>query len=73
MVFQEPEHQFVKPTVAEELRLSAEKARTVDGKPQFAETDVESRVAQLLHRLRLEQLADANPFSLSGARSAGSP
>ncbi|WP_146341467.1 ATP-binding cassette domain-containing protein [Nesterenkonia sp. NBAIMH1] len=66
MVFQEPEHQFVKPTVAEELRLSAEKARTVDGRPQFAETDVEARVAQLLHRLRLEQLADANPFSLSG-------
>ncbi|WP_460681748.1 ATP-binding cassette domain-containing protein [Nesterenkonia populi] len=66
MVFQEPEHQFVKPTVAEELRLSAEQARTADGQPRFAGEEAEDRVNGLMRRLRMEHLAEANPFSLSG-------
>lgn len=66
MVFQEPEHQFVRPTVAQELRLSAEQARGHDGEPRFSEAEADERVAGLLRRLRLEHLAEANPFSLSG-------
>ena len=50
-VFQEPEHQFVTATVREEMALS--------GAPQ-------ERVDDLLRRLRLEHLVDANPFTLSG-------
>ena len=50
-VFQEPEHQFVTATVREEMALS--------GAPQ-------ERIDDLLHRLRLEHLVDANPFTLSG-------
>lgn len=50
-VFQEPEHQFVTSTVREEMALS--------GAPQ-------QRIDDLLHRLRLEHLTNANPFTLSG-------
>ena len=50
-VFQEPEHQFVTPTVRQEMALS--------GAPQ-------ERIDDLLRRLRLAHLADANPFTLSG-------
>lgn len=58
-VFQEPEHQFVAATVADELAvgprrvgMSAEQARR--------------RVDELLERLGLTPLAHANPFTLSG-------
>ncbi|RJN32711.1 ATP-binding cassette domain-containing protein [Nesterenkonia natronophila] len=66
-VFQEPEHQFVRHTVADELRLSAEQAR-IPGtkKPLFTDHEVADRVSQLLHRLRLTHLAAVNPFTLSG-------
>ena len=50
-VFQEPEHQFVTATVREEMALS--------GAPQ-------ERIDDLLRRLRLTHLVDANPFTLSG-------
>ena len=50
-VFQEPEHQFVTATVREEMALS--------GAPQ-------ERIDDLLHRLRLDHLVTANPFTLSG-------
>lgn len=50
-VFQEPEHQFVTATVREEMALS--------GAPQ-------ERIDDLLQRLRLEHLVNANPFTLSG-------
>ncbi len=54
-VFQEPEHQFVAGTVRDELlfgpRILGRGEEQVDG---------------LLSRLRLEHLADANPFTLSG-------
>ncbi|WP_026556151.1 ABC transporter ATP-binding protein [Arthrobacter sp. 35W] len=54
-VFQEPEHQFVTGSVLEELRF-APKLLGRGG----------DRVDELLARLRLEHLADANPFTLSG-------
>ncbi len=58
-VFQDPEHQFVAPTVAGELavgpRRAGQDARTVD-----------ARVGELLERLGLGALAAANPYTLSG-------
>ncbi|MFD5867476.1 ABC transporter ATP-binding protein [Corynebacterium sp. NPDC060344] len=56
-VFQAPEHQFVTPTVREELELGP----TLLKDPAGAE-----RVDELLERLRLAHLAGANPFTLSG-------
>lgn len=54
MVFQEPEHQFLTARVGQELRLGAR-------------DDPERRRAEeLLERLGLGRLADANPFTLSG-------
>ncbi|RNE48482.1 ABC transporter ATP-binding protein [Corynebacterium alimapuense] len=50
-VFQDPEHQFVARTVAEEMAVSG-------GSP--------SRIDELLERLRLQHLVEANPFTLSG-------
>ena len=58
-VFQEPQHQFVARTCAEELVVGPVRA----GVPA---AEVELRVAELLARLRLEPLARANPFTLSG-------
>ena len=58
-VFQEPEHQFVAPTVAAELAVGPRHA----GVP---EREVDRRVEELLGRLRLEHLARANPYTLSG-------
>jgi energy-coupling factor transporter ATP-binding protein EcfA2 len=58
-VFQEPEHQFLAATVREELAIG----------PRAARTDVSqtaARVDALLTRLRLDHLAQANPFTLSG-------
>lgn len=54
-VFQEPEHQFVAHTVREELLFA----------PKILGHG-EELVEELLARLRLEHLADANPFTLSG-------
>jgi energy-coupling factor transport system ATP-binding protein len=53
-VFQNPEHQFVTSTVRDELALG--------GTPT-------GRVDELLQRLRLEHLAGANPFTLSGGEA----
>jgi len=52
MVFQNPEHQFLARTVADELRVGAQ--------PSVAITE------GLLERLRLNHLAGADPFTLSG-------
>ncbi len=54
-VFQEPEHQFVTGSVRDELRFA----------PRLLGQGGE-KVDELLSRLRLEHLADANPFTLSG-------
>ncbi len=56
-VFQAPEHQFVTPTVREELELGPKLLRDPAGA---------ARVEELLERLRLAHLAGANPFTLSG-------
>jgi energy-coupling factor transport system ATP-binding protein len=53
-VFQNPEHQFVTSTVRSELELGGTGAQRVD---------------ELLARLRLEHLARANPFTLSGGEA----
>jgi energy-coupling factor transport system ATP-binding protein len=58
-VFQIPEHQFLAPTVQEELMIGPRRAgvRTAAA---------EQRCAELLDRLRLDRLAGANPYTLSG-------
>lgn len=58
-VFQEPEHQFLTTSVADELRLGPRAL----GLPA---SEIENRVSELLERLRLTGLAKANPFTLSG-------
>lgn len=58
-VFQDPEHQFLASSVRKELAIGPAALR-------LPETEIRSRVDELLVRLRLEALADANPFTLSG-------
>ena len=55
-VFQSPEHQFLAATVRQELEIGPRALGSPD--PQ--------RIDELLERLRLTALADANPFTLSG-------
>ncbi|HJD68305.1 MAG TPA: ATP-binding cassette domain-containing protein, partial [Corynebacterium kroppenstedtii] len=60
-VFQDPEHQFVARTVRDELLVG----------PRVCEIDPdvgERRADELLRRLHLENLAKANPFTLSGGQ-----
>ncbi len=58
-VFQDPEHQFVRGRVDDELAVGPLQAgANVDA--------ARTRVAELLARLRLAPLAAANPFTLSG-------
>jgi energy-coupling factor transport system ATP-binding protein len=58
-VFQDPEHQFVASTVREELMLGP---RRIGLAPAAARSTVD----ELLDRLRLDALAAANPYTLSG-------
>lgn len=58
-VFQEPEHQFLTATVREELAVGPRALR-------LPPAEIEKRVDELLQRLRLDALAAANPFTLSG-------
>jgi energy-coupling factor transporter ATP-binding protein EcfA2 len=58
-VFQDAEHQFLAPTVREELGVGP--VALGESAPVVAD-----RVDELLDRLRLSQLAAANPFTLSG-------
>ncbi|HEV7754746.1 MAG TPA: ATP-binding cassette domain-containing protein [Mycobacteriales bacterium] len=58
-VFQDPEHQFLTPTVRDELLLGPRRAGV-------GEAAAGARADELLARLRLCQLARANPFTLSG-------
>ena len=58
-VFQEPEHQFVASTVADELAVGPRRSHV-------AEQAVRLRVGELLDRLGIVALADANPYTLSG-------
>jgi energy-coupling factor transporter ATP-binding protein EcfA2 len=61
-VFQDPEHQFVSATVFDELALGPRRI----GQPEHAVT---ATVRELLDRLRLERLAAANPYTLSGGEA----
>ena len=58
-VFQDPEHQFLTGSVRDELLLGPRRAGV---RPDAATR----RTDELLDRLRLAHLADANPFTLSG-------
>lgn len=58
-VFQEPEHQFVASTVRGEIAV----APRALGLPA---AEIEARSGEVLARLRLDRLAGANPFTLSG-------
>ena len=58
-VFQEPEHQLLASTVAGELAIGPHALK-------LPQPEVDRRVDELLQRLRLDHLAAANPFTLSG-------
>ena len=58
-VFQEPEHQFVASTVRGEIAV----APRALGLPA---AEIAARADEVLERLRLDRLAGANPFTLSG-------
>ncbi|MFL0292693.1 ABC transporter ATP-binding protein [Mycobacterium sp. SMC-18] len=58
-VFQDPEHQFLTGTVRDELSLGPRALKR-------AGTEIESRTDELLQRLSLQHVADANPYTLSG-------
>lgn len=60
-VFQDPEHQFVARTVVEELLVSTKVLRQ-------SEDTIRAKAMDILAQLRLEHLAEANPFSLSGGQ-----
>nr|WP_276540489.1 ABC transporter ATP-binding protein [Salipaludibacillus agaradhaerens] len=60
-VFQNPEHQFITDTVADELAFGM---RLNDQNP----SDIENKVAELLHHFQLENHRWHNPFSLSGGQ-----
>jgi energy-coupling factor transport system ATP-binding protein len=59
MVFQDPEHQFLASTVRAELAIGP-RALGLD------DAAVASRADELLARLHLDRLENANPFTLSG-------
>ncbi|MFK3983965.1 ABC transporter ATP-binding protein [Micromonospora sp. NPDC050397] len=61
-VFQDPEHQFLSRTVFDELALGPRRT----GQPEGA---VRATVERLLARLRLDRLAGANPYTLSGGEA----
>jgi energy-coupling factor transport system ATP-binding protein len=61
-VFQDPEHQFVTASVRSELAFGPRQAR-------WPEPRIEARVSELLERLRLAHLAEANPHTLSGGEA----
>ncbi|MFB6394076.1 ABC transporter ATP-binding protein [Polymorphospora lycopeni] len=61
-VFQDPEHQFVTGTVFDELALGPRRTGA-------APAAVKSTVDTLLARLRLDRLAGANPYTLSGGEA----
>lgn len=58
-VFQEPEHQLLASTVQDELAIGP---RSLGLSP----TEIAARSDELLQRLRLDRLAKANPYTLSG-------
>ena len=59
VVFQDPEHQFLASSVRDELAVGPRALK-------LAADEVRTRVDDMLERLRLDHLAAANPFTLSG-------
>ena len=64
-VFQEPEYQFIRGTVREELELGPRRLAALTRNP-LDEDNLAARTNELATRLRLTHLLDANPFTLSG-------
>ena len=64
-VFQEPEYQFIRGTVREELELGPRRLAALNRVP-LDEDELAARTDDLAVRLRLNPLLDANPFTLSG-------
>lgn len=64
-VFQEPEYQFIRGTVREELELGPRRLAALNRVP-LDEDELAARTDDLAARLRLNHLLDANPFTLSG-------
>ena len=64
-VFQEPEYQFIRGTVREELELGPRRLAALTRNP-LNEDDLAARTNELATHLRLTHLLDANPFTLSG-------
>ena len=64
-VFQEPEYQFIRGTVREELELGPRRLAALTREP-LNEDDLAARTTELATHLRLTHLLDANPFTLSG-------
>lgn len=62
-VFQEPEHQFVTGNVRDELAFGLRHQSQ-----KITDAERESRVEELLVALGLSELAEANPFTLSGGQ-----
>lgn len=60
-VFQEPEHQFLTQSVRAELAEGPRRAG-------WSQDRIDSTVEELLQRLELTDLAEANPFTLSGGQ-----
>lgn len=60
-VFQNPEHQFIRNTVAEELGHGL----VIQG---LGEDEIEARVEQMLQRFGLARLREVHPFLLSGGQ-----
>lgn len=63
-VFQQPEHQFVSGSVREELAAGLVALARVDG--SWPQARIDEQVERLLAMLHLQQIAAANPFTLSG-------
>ena len=64
-VFQEPEYQFIRGTVREELELGPRRLAALTRNP-LNEDHLTASTDDLAARLRLTHLLDANPFTLSG-------
>ena len=64
-VFQEPEYQFIRGTVREELELGPRRLAALTRTP-LNEDNLAARTNELAAHLRLNHLLDANPFTLSG-------
>ena len=64
-VFQEPEYQFIRGTVREELELGPRRLAALTREP-LNEAELTEHTNTLAHHLRLNHLLDANPFTLSG-------